>query len=35
MDPFSLLLSISNLMSQWAIAIGVWTIAGVYIYRKR
>jgi len=35
MDPFSLLLSISNLIAQWVIGIGVCILAATYIYRSK
>jgi hypothetical protein len=34
MDPFSLILTVANCLSQWAIAAALWTLVAVYIYRK-
>jgi hypothetical protein len=30
MDPFSLILSLANCASQWAIAVALWCIVAIY-----
>lgn len=34
-DPFGLLITVANCLSQWVIAAALLTVAGVYIYRGR
>lgn len=35
MDPFSVILSLSNTASQWAIAVALWLILAVYWKGKK